>query len=68
MQKFLEGRLYFVKVKKSIITSLRTSGYFNTSSLTDHIAQMNDRIQKNVRINERKIAQGIRRAQDIQTK
>lgn len=57
-----------MKVKKSIITSLRTSGNFNTSSLTDHIAQMNDRIQKNVRINERKIAQGIRRAQDIQTK
>lgn len=56
-----------MKVKKSIITSIRTNGNFNTSRLTDHTAQMNQRIEKNIRINERKIAQGIKRAQDIQT-
>lgn len=56
-----------MKVKKSIITSIRTNGNFNTSRLTDHTDQMNQRIEKNIRINEKKIAQGIKRAQDIQT-
>ena len=57
-----------MKVKKSIITSIRTSGSFNTSGLTDHTVQMNKRIEKNIRINEKKIAQGIKRAQNIQTR
>lgn len=56
-----------MKVKKSIITSIRTNGNFNTSRLIDHTDQMNQRIEKNIRINEKKIAQGIKRAQDIQT-
>ena len=56
-----------MKVKKSIITSIRTTGNFNTSRLTEHTDQMNKRIENHIRINEKKIAQGIKCAQDIQT-
>ena len=56
-----------MEVKRSIITSIRTNGDFNTSRLTDHTDQMNQRIERNIGINEKKIAQGIKRAQDIQT-
>lgn len=57
-----------MKLKKSIITSIRTSGNFNTNGLVHHTAEMNKRIEKNIQNNEKKIALGLKRAQGIQTK
>lgn len=57
-----------MKLKKSIITSIKTSGNFSTNGLVQHTAEMNKRIEKNIQNNERKIALGLKRAQGIQTK
>ena len=57
-----------MKIKKTIITSIRTSGNFSTDGLVQHTAEMNKKIEKNIHINERKIALGLKRAQGIQTK
>lgn len=57
-----------MEIKKSIVTSIRTSGNFSMSGLVEHTAEMNKRIEKNIQNNEKKIALGLRRAQGIQTK
>lgn len=57
-----------MKLKKSIITSIRTSGDFNTKGLVQHTAEMNKRIEQNIQNNGNKIALGLKRAQGIQTK
>lgn len=57
-----------MKLEKSIITSIRTSGNFTTNGLVQHTAEMNKRIEKNIQNNEKKIALGLKRAQGIQTK
>ena len=57
-----------MKVKKSIVTSIRTKGDFSTEGLVQHTAEMNKKIEKNIHINERKIALGLKRAQGIQMK
>lgn len=57
-----------MKVKKSIVTSIRTQGAFSTEGLVQHTADMNKKIEKNIHINERKIALGLKRAQGIQMK
>ncbi len=57
-----------IKIKKSLITSIRTDCEFDVECLTEHTEDMNKRMERNIRINENKIAMGQRRAQDIQTK
>lgn len=57
-----------MQIKKSVVTSIRTSGAFSTSGLVQHTAEMNKKIEKNIRINEKKIALGLKRAQGMQTK
>ena len=63
-----EGGLNFNEDEKTIITSIRTSGNFSTDGLVQHTAEMNKRLKKDIHINERKIALGLKRAQGIQTK
>lgn len=57
-----------MKIKKSLITSVRTNCEFDTECLTEHTAEMNKRMERNIRISENKIAMGLKRAQEIQTK
>lgn len=57
-----------VKVKKSVITSIRTNCEFDTRCLTEHTDDMNKRMERNIRINENKIAMGLKRAQEMQTR
>lgn len=57
-----------VKVTKSVITSIRTDCDFDTRCLTEHTEDMDKRMERNIRINENKIAMGLKRAQEIQTR
>lgn len=57
-----------LKIKKSIIATIKPKGIINTEGVTEHTAEINKSIERNIRINERKIAQGLKRAQSIQTK
>jgi hypothetical protein len=57
-----------VKVNKSVITSIRTDCEFDTKCLTEHTEEMNERMERNILINENKIAMGLKRAQGIQTR
>ncbi len=56
------------KVTKSVITSIRTDCDFDTKCLTEHTEDMDMRMERNIRINENKIAMGLKRAQGIQTR
>lgn len=56
-----------MKMKKSIITSIRTNGNFSTDGLVQHTSEMNKRIEKNIQKNEKKIALGLKRTQGMQT-
>lgn len=55
-------------VKKSIITSLMPKERLTKGSIVGHSGEMNQRIEKNIALNEKKIAMGMKRAQGIQTK
>lgn len=57
-----------MNIKKSIITAAKTRGAVRTKKLIEHTTEMNDRIEKNILINEQKIAQGMKRAQVMQIK
>ena len=56
------------KVMNSVITSIRTDCEFDTRCLTEHTEDMGMRMERNIRINENKIAMGLKRAQGIQTR
>lgn len=55
-----------IKVKKSIITSIKTDCRFDTTCLTEHIEDMDKRMERNIRMNENKIAMGLKHAQRMQ--
>lgn len=57
-----------MNIKKSIIIAARTSGILRTKKLIENTTEMNDRIEKNILVNEQKIAQGMKRAQVMQIK
>lgn len=57
-----------MEVKKSVITSIRTDFEFDTRCLTEHTEDMNKRMERNIRINENKIAMGLKRVQGMQTR
>ncbi len=57
-----------MNLKKSVITSIRTSGDFSTDGLVKHTSEMNRRIEKNIQKNEKKIALGLKRTKGMQTK
>lgn len=57
-----------INVKKSIITSLTPGKRLTSEGIVGHSSEMNQRIEKNIAINEKKIAMGMKRAQGIQTK
>ncbi len=57
-----------MKVKRSIITSIRTDCEFDTTCLTEHTEEMDRRMERNIRMNENKIAMGLKRAQEMQTR
>lgn len=55
-------------MKKSIITSLMPKRRLTEGSIVGHSSEMNERIEKNIAQNEKKIAMGMRKAQGLQTK
>ena len=57
-----------VNVKKSIFTSLMPNRRLTADGIVGHSDEMNQRIEKNIALNEKKIAMGMKRAQGIQTK
>lgn len=57
-----------MKVRMSTIRAIRPTGVIRTESMTKHTADINRSIEKNITINETKIAQGLKKAQRIQTK
>ncbi len=57
-----------MRIKKSVITSIKTDCKFDTRCLTEHTEDMNKRMERNIRINENKIAMGLKRAQEMQTR
>lgn len=56
-----------MKVKKSIITSLRPQERLNANGIVGKSEEMNERIERNISITEEKITMGMRRAEVIQT-
>lgn len=63
-----KGDWVSMNLKKSVITSIRTSGDFSTDGLVKHTSEMNRRIEKNIQKNEKKIALGLKRTKGMQTK
>lgn len=55
-------------VKKSILTSLVPGKRLTADGIVGHSEKMNRRIERNIALNEKKIAMGMKRAQGIQTK
>ena len=54
-------------VKKSILTSLTPNRRLTADGIVGHSDEMNQRIERNIALNEKKIAMGMKRAQGIQT-
>ena len=48
-----KGDWVSMNLKKSVITSIRTSGDFSTDGLVKHTSEMNRRIEKNIQKNEK---------------
>lgn len=57
-----------VNVKKSILTSLIPGRRLTADGIVGRSGEMDQRIEKNIALNEKKIAMGMKRAQGIQTK
>lgn len=59
-----------MKLDQSLVTSIKSQGEFNTKSLTNNnnMNYMNCCITEKIKTTEKIIAQGVKRAQSIQTK
>lgn len=56
----MNGTTEGMKIEKSIITSVRTDCRFDTACLTKHTAEMERRMERNIRMNEDRMAAGLK--------
>lgn len=55
-----------MEIRKSLIASIKPGVRLGTTGLLGHSKEMNQRIEKNIADNEKKIELGMKKAQGIQ--